>query len=170
MESDVPILPPLSSSDSDISLLRGFGGGEGVFRFSIILCFDAEARAGETDPLAFLERDACCGDGERLFCGGLGGGDGLYRLRGGLADGDERLGLRGGLEEILLGCFLGGGGGGDRDEDEELLLPDKDAEERLLRLTGLLLLLCLGGGGIRRGGLLLRGDGLRRGLGRLLGL
>lgn len=158
----------MSSSDSDISLLRGFGGGDGVFRFSI-LCFDAGARAGETDPLAFLERDDCCGDGERLFGGGLGGGDCLYRLRGGLADGVERLGLRGGLEEILLGCFLGGGGG-DRDEDDELLVPDKDAEERLLRLTGLLLLLCLGGGGNRRGGLLLRGDGLRRGLGRLLGL
>lgn len=150
-----------------MSLLRGFGGGDGVFRFSGILCFGTCARGGETDPRAFLSRDDC-GEGECLFGGGLGGGDCLNRLLGGLADGVERRGLRGGLEDILLGCFFGGGG--DRDEEEELLLPDTDAEERRFRLTGLLLLLCLGGGGIRRGGLLLLGEGLRRGLGLLLGL
>jgi hypothetical protein len=37
------------------------------------------------------------------------------------------------------------------------------------RLPGDLLLRCLGGGGIRLGGVLLRGDGRRLGLGRLLG-
>lgn len=128
----------------------------------------AEALLGETEPRLLRVRLDCWGVGERRgLGGGLAGGEGRWRRRGGLAEGDSRRVLRGGLDTGLLGGFFGGER--ERDEDEEELLPDSEAEDRLLRLTGDLLLLCLGGGGILRGGLLLRGDGRRRGLGLLLG-
>lgn len=165
-ESAAAILLPLSS-DSDNSTFLGLGAGEGDSLFSVPLCFVTEVLPGETETRLFLVRFDCWGVGEwRVLGGGVAGGDGLCLRLGGLAEGDSLRIFRGGLD-VLLGGFFGGDR--ERDEDEDELLPDKDADERLLRLTGDLLLLCRGGGGIRLGGVLLRGDGRLRGLGRLLG-
>lgn len=168
-ESAAAILLPLSSSDSDNSTFLGLGAGEGDSLFSVPLCFVTlpEVLPGDTETRLFLVRFDCWGVGEwRVLGGGVVGDDGLCLRLGGLAEGDNLRVFRGGLE-VLLGGFFGGDR--ERDEEDEELLPDNDAEERLLRLPGDLLLLCLGGGGIRLGGVLLRGDGLLLGLGRLLG-
>lgn len=126
-----------------------------------------EVLPGDTETRLFLVRFDCWGVGEwRVLGGGVAGDDGRCLRRGGLAEGDNLRVFRGGLD-VLLGGFFGGDR--ERDEEDDELLPDRDAEERLLRLPGDLLLWCLGEGGIRLGGVLLRGDGRRLGLGRLLG-
>lgn len=168
-ESAAAILLPLSSSDSDSSTFLGLGAGEGDSLFSVPLCFVTlpEVLPGDTDTRLFLARFDCWGVGEwRVLGGGVAGDDGRCLRLGGLAEGDNLRVFRGGLD-VLLGGFFGGDR--ERDEEDDELLPDSDAEERLLRLPGDLLLLCRGGGGIRLGGVLLRGDGRRLGLGRLLG-